>query len=426
MARGKPLAVYLRLLACLWGLGLLIGGAESLLHLPSVYWYPFFRTQDHFTDFTIFEARFQHFGAADFFSLPGYPFTYPAPAAVAFHAFYLFGSRALAIYLGFCFAVCYGAGVILAFAMHRRGAGLPNAAGFVGASFLLSYPFWFLLDRANIEMVNWLALALGVSCYWKRLWFGAATFFGLAAALKLFPVVYIALLLSARRYAAAAWSLAIAAAATAGSTFLLGPSTRASAAGIAKGLDYFRTAYAVQLRHAELGFDHSLFVPVKLIVALIRRIAPALAPSRGAVLDVYLVLAAAAGLFIYAWKIRNLQRANQIMALTVCAILLPPVSSDYTLINLYIPWAVLVLIAVSGGQGRGITLSLVCMAIVMAPESYLFLHGVRIAGQFKAAVLLALLAVSLIYPIEEPLLPKRFNAPTKTLNAAAPSAIPLP
>jgi hypothetical protein len=406
------LRLYLWPLAGLWILALLIGGIERhLLHWPAVYWYPFFAPQARFTDFTIFAPRFAYFGTAAFFRVPGFPFTYPAPAAVAFHGFYLFGGHALAVDLGFCFAVCLGAGAMLAFAMQRRGAGLLNAAGLIGASFLLSYPFWFLADRANIEMVSWLAAALGVTCYWKKFWIGAATFFGLAASLKLYPIVYIALLLSARRYAAAAWGLVAAAAATAGSTFLLGPSYRVSAAGIANGLDYFRTVYAMRIRLAEIGFDHSLF-------ALVKKIALASA-NPGTLLDTYLVLGAAFGLGLYVWKIRNLPRANQSLALTVCAILLPPVSYDYTLINLYIPWAVLVLIAVSGNQGRGVMLSLACMAILMAPESYLFFDGVRIAGQFKAVVLMALLAVSVMFPIEEVL-------PIKTANAAQPLAIPLP
>jgi hypothetical protein len=401
------LRLYLWLLAGLWILVLLIGGVERhLLHWPFVYWYPFFSPAYRFTDFTIFAPRFQHFGTAAFFGIPGFPFTYPAPVALAFHGFYLFGGLALALYLGFCLAVCYGAGAILVFAMHRRGARLLDAAGCVVATFMLSYPFWFLADRANIEMVNWLALAIGVTCYWKKFWFGAATFFGLAAALKLYPAVYIALLLSARRYAAAAWGVAVAVAASAGSTFLLGPTYRVSAAGIAAGLNYFRTAYAMQLRPAEIGFDHSLFALVKLA-------ARALVQDRGVLLDVYLAMAAALGLFIYVWKIRNLPRGNQILALTVCAIVLPPVSYDYTLINLYIPWAVLVLIAVSGGRGWGILLSLVCMAVLMAPESYLFLHGVRLAGQFKAVVLMALLAISVLFPVDEsspPVIPAKAAA----------------
>jgi hypothetical protein len=68
---GRPLAVFLRLLACLWGLALIVGVVESLvLHWPSFYWYPLFRTQDRFSDFTIFQSRFEHFGAADFSAFP--------------------------------------------------------------------------------------------------------------------------------------------------------------------------------------------------------------------------------------------------------------------------------------------------------------------------------------------------------------------
>jgi len=41
---------------------------------------------------------------------------------------------------------------------------------------------------------------------------------------------------------------------------------------------------------------------------------------------------------------------------------------------------------------------------LMSPESFLFIHGVRIAGQFKAIVLLVLLVISVVCPFEDPVL----------------------
>jgi hypothetical protein len=51
---------------------------------------------------------------------------------------------------------------------------------------------------------------------------------------------------------------------------------------------------------------------------------------------------------------------------------------------------------------RGLVLSFVCMAFLMAPESFAVIYGIRIAGQLKAIVLLILFIVSITCPFEEP------------------------
>jgi hypothetical protein len=122
------------------------------------------------------------------------------------------------------------------------------------------------------------------------------------------------------------------------------------------------------------------------------------------------LVSAAAGLILYFWKIRSLPRTNQVLALTVASILLPPLSHDYTLVHLYIPWALLVLVAICSKDARGprgLTLCFICMAILMSPESFLFFRGVRIAGQFKAIVLLVLLVISVVCPFEDPVLEQK-------------------
>jgi len=57
----------------------------------------------------------------------------------------------------------------------------------------------------------------------------------------------------------------------------------------------------------------------------------------------YMAVARRSRFNLYFWRIRTLPRTNQILALTVASIMLPPVSGDYTLIHLYIPWGALVL-----------------------------------------------------------------------------------
>jgi hypothetical protein len=263
-------------------------------------------------------------------------------------------------------------------------------------------------------MVDWLFVALGVASYWNKRWYLAATFFGFAISFKIFPFVFLGLLLSSRKYRAVAWGIVIYAFTTVTSTWFMGPTYRTASAGIAKGLEFYRAQYMLQVLPDQIGFDHSIFAIVKeltfvshnkywQIQALYHPLAQELYYRPW--LIGYMAVAAAIGLILYFWRIRTLPRANQILALTLASILLPPVSADYTLVHLYIPWGVLVLISISlkdAQKVRGLVLSFVCMAFLMAPESFAVIHGIRIAGQLKAIVLLILFIVSITYPFEDP------------------------
>lgn len=398
----KPLHRFLQVLICLWLFSFLAGWVEgSVFHLSAASWYPLFLRNARFTDLTIYQERFSHFHQLEFFTMPGFPFTYPAPVALAYEGLFVLGPYALDAYLCLCFGVFVGAGICLGRALHRRGMGVVQAAALLGLTLLLSYPFWFMVDRANIEIVNWLLLAFGVAAYWNKKWYLAAAFFGIAISFKIFPFVFLGLLLSARKYWAIVCGLLVCVLTTVLSTWLVGPTYRLASEGIGHGLQFFRMQYALQVHPQEIGFDHSVFAIIKEL---------RFKHSPGPLyylpwLNGYMAVAAAAGILVYFWKIRALPRANQILALTVVSVLLPPVSGDYTLLHLYIPWGVLVLVAVSLKdlqEAQGLIVSLCCMAFLMAPESYVVVHGIKLGGQLKAIALLALFVVSIAFPIEEP------------------------
>jgi hypothetical protein len=254
-----------------------------------------------------------------------------------------------------------------------------------------------------MEVVNWCLVAVGVWAYWNKKWYLAATFLGLAISFKIFPFVFLGLLLSARQFRAILWALLVSVVSTLVSIWCMGHDFLNSALGVAKGLQSYKLHYMLELRMAELGFDHSLLGIIKILniqdsnrqheVYLL-------------LLNRYMMVAALLGIVVYFWKIWKLPRPNQILALTVASILAPPVSADYRLTHLYIPWAVLVLITVSMPSGKrvpGLTFCFMCLAFLMAPEGNLFLfHGVKLAGPVKAVVLLMLFIASISYPFEEP------------------------
>lgn len=402
-AREFPtLRIFIRLLLLFWMIAAVVAIVEAgAFKLSSDYWYPLFLPSVRFTDLTIYTQRFHYFHQENFFASPGFPFTYPAPIAVAYECFFFLGSYALTGFIIFCLAVFGTSAVWLGLAMRSRGANPQTTFSFLCICFLLSYPLWFLVDRGNLEAVSWLMVALGVFFYWKKKWYIAAMTLGVAASMKLFPLVFLGLLIGARKYRAFVCGIFSAIVATILSTWFVGPTFKIASSGIAQGLQYFQFQYALQVHKAEIGFDHSLFAIVKELAVGFRMPNGNYPPL---LLDSYLAAATLTGIGLFFWKIKNLTRINQVMALTVSSILLPPVSSDYTLTYLYIPWALLVLISVSRASTRipGLIAHFACLAFLMAPESYCMVHGIRFAGQLKAVVLVLLLALSLVFQFEDP------------------------
>jgi len=218
---------------------------------------------------------------------------------------------------------------------------------------------------------------------------------------KIFPFVFLGLLFSARKYRALLWGLVVCAVTTFASNWIFGPTASLAAAGLSKGLQWYKLHYILEIHPAETGFDHSLFELIKLATF------PGIAAEHAhylPILNWYMGIAATVGVVLFFRKICRLPRANQILALTVASLLFPPISADYRLIHLYIPWGALVLISIpmrDRQQLRGLAFSFACLAFLMAPESFFAIHGVKFAGQLKAIVLFVLFLVSITCPFEE-------------------------
>lgn len=369
-----------------------------VLHLGAPYDYPFLARGETFWDFILFFHRFRFFHRPEFFTVdPGYPFLYPAPVAVLYEVFFVFRIFSLPLFLLFileCFVV---SAFMLDRTLQRRGLSSNRSAGFVAASLLLSYPLWFDIKQGNIEIGIWLFVALGVWAFCAGKGYKAAACFGIAGSMKIFPFVYLGLLIARRKYRETAFAVLVAFVTTVVSLWLLGGiHVRAAWRNVEAGVNGFRTIYVLHYRPNEIGFDHSLFALIKCCVPH-----PPLLEVPPLLLTAYLAIAAAAGIALYFLRIRNLPLINQVLCLSVASILLPPVSSDYTLMHLYIPWAMLVLFAQEQTNLRravpGLAAAFVLLAILFAPESEFIYDAVRFGGQLKAGALVALMFVGLRY-----------------------------
>ena len=371
---------------------------STVLHLKEPYDYPYLSSQQSFWDFMTFAIKSHYFHTPAFFTIdPKFPFLYPAPSAVFYQIFFLFGSLSLLLFLTFIVVSFVVAALLLHRAMLHRGVSSLQAAAFLAFTLLLSYPMWIDFKQGNIEIGVWLFVVLGVWACCANRGYSAAACFGIAGSMKMYPFLYLGLLLARRKYREIVFSGAVALLVTVASLWLLGgndiPGTwRHVLAGVAT----FRTEYVLQFRPNEIGFDHSFFALIKCCVLLFR---PAMQQYPPQLFNAYVVIGALAGIALYFFQIRHLPLINQVLCLCIASILLPPVSYDYTLMHLYIPWAMLVLFAQeqwrSGRTAAGLTAAFVLLAFLFAPESEFICQSVRFGGQLKALALIALMAVSL-------------------------------
>jgi hypothetical protein len=157
--------------------------------------------------------------------------------------------------------------------------------------------------------------------------------------MKMFPVVLLALLLSRRKWPEFIYGVALASGLTLASLWLIGPGIGSAWNALVGEHKLVYGMYVLDDRGMELGFQHSLFFLVRQILAIgFQR------PDMvGKAYSVYSYAVPLAGLLLYFTTIRKLPMLNQMIALTACAVLLPWWSGDYTLIHLYVPWALLVI-----------------------------------------------------------------------------------
>jgi hypothetical protein len=221
----------------------------------------------------------------------------------------------------------------------RRGLAPRSTIKFLLATYFLSFPFWFEVHQANLEFVVWIVIIVGLWAFWTDRSYLAAAMFGVAISMKIFPFMYLGLLVARKEFRQAVFALFVTGATTITSLWLVCPDIRYSLQQTNIGVDLFRKMYVLGLRPLETGYDHSLF-------CLFKRMLPRLPRPHHfqQFFMAYAVVAAICGFYLFFTRIRKLPVVNQILCLSVAAILLPPTSYDYTLLHLYAPFVLLVFV----------------------------------------------------------------------------------
>ena len=368
---------------------------NRVLHMGYPYNWPLMPRKDPYRDFYLFQDRFTFFHSRLFFTYQPNPYLYPAPPAL-FYRFFFFFPHATRVFLWTLSVAFAAAASLVGRALVVRGASLRVVLPLLGVAVLCSYPFFFEFEQANIEWIGCVLVSLGIWAFLRGRGYSAATCFGIAASMKIYPFVFLGLFLSRRQYRQAMAAVVVGAISTVLSLWLVCPDLRFAWHGIQTGVETFRQIYI--LGYAEVRFDHSLFAAIKALLLLVLHHElprPMVALMNG----IYLSVAAFSGLILYFDKIRRLPIVNQVLCLTIASILLPPVSYDYTLLHLYAPLVLLVFLAFDQADRAmpGLTAALVCFAILLAPETEFMFKAHSVGAQIKALTLVALMVIALRY-----------------------------
>jgi hypothetical protein len=379
---------------------LLVGYVEYRLGYPPPHYNPL--GGPRYEDLMEFPSVFKLAHTAAFFAgVGGSRVAYPPLGAVLYALLYATG-HPVRWYLGtaavWLAAVLWGVrqGLI------AHGISVATATLFPLTVALVSFPIAGLLQRGNIELFVWIFTAVGAWAFLRGRDDAAAVLWGLAAAVKLYPIVLLALLLPRRRWRAFALGVTSFVGVTLASLMWLGPTISVAWRGSMENVFGYQGRRVGEWTLHELAANHSAFGWVKLTLMIFGRL-----PLPGLTLPYYACGAAVFALAFFA-RLWRMPVANQLLAVTAFMVVLPPISYFYTLVHLYAAWVMLVFVAVraetagAGGTSLrvpGLTATMLLLVPVFASFMlFTFAHILLFGGLVQAALLLSVFGCALRFP----------------------------
>jgi hypothetical protein len=238
----------------------------------------------------------------------------------------------------------------------------------------LTYPVMFAMERANLDCLIFVLMALFLVNYLNRRHVLACILLSSVIAMKAYPAVFILLYLKERRFYSAAACILL-------PCLLTVIALSSFHAGFTHSLHrYQQIAEIYQGKQAlytdRMTLSSSLFQFVKMIYAYVARLhdfsLAAYLVTLKKILFIYEVVTVVAGIFI-AWFFLRCEMVfwKQVMLLTLIMILFPPISGDYKLLFLFFPF---LLFATSDVKEQHDYLYTILFGLLFIPKNYYILH----------------------------------------------------
>jgi hypothetical protein len=274
----------------------------------------------------------------------------------------------------------------------RQALGKPSFCNFIALVLAIgcSYPWIFALDRGNLESwVSILSLIFVLLRHNRFFWLGALAL-SIGIAIKAYPVVFLILLVSERRYGAAAAIVAMALALTLTSMLGLDGSLIHMIHGVQTGLQEYYEGWI--LGPTTVNYSTDPYNGLRLFTGWIRYVpgnaliitnSPLYVKTYVCFSSAFAMAGTAFVLFVPAPRWRH------IMAICLVALLYPTAANDYKLLTLF-PGLFMLLIAPESGRREA--LALWCMALLMVPKQYYYIVNYYTISTLISPVLVLVLA----------------------------------
>lgn len=380
---------FLVLTGIAWGLAVT---DRILLHWDFPWDWPLLYIAPSFSDLTGYTSMIRRLPIDGSTAIAkGQMYNYPAPALYVYWFFLHVFHQPVTAFLVFAGAVWISALELLRRSL-PAGRWTYAALALTG---ICGYPFLFVVDRANIEIVVFAFVTGGLFFFARNRYGVAAVLFAVAGSIKPFPLLLFYLLLTRKRWREILVGLSVTGMLNLTALWWLGPNIPEALSALKPGAAAFYNGYVLNYRDAEIQFDHSLFALIKQLVRLSMDWADPedlLIPIRIAYWF-YLPVAAITTL-LCGWTFRHKPFLNQFFALILVIITLSPVSYDYTLIYVYVLWGLYLIYILGDRPARKPLHFLLPMAVLLTPQSYLQTLTIGFGGQCKTAMLVYLLVMA--------------------------------
>jgi len=357
-----------------------------------------------FGDLTEYPGTYQLLhSAAFFFNVEGKPWPYPMYSPVAYPPF---AAAVMAPMYAFrvpelLYLVVSGAWIValvgwVARGLVRAGIGVATAVAMPLSLALISFPILRMVHQGNVEVVLWMFTALGVLAFVRGHDDVTAVLWGLAAAMKLFPIVLLVLLLPRGKWRAFAVGVATLFCATLWALWWLGPSVRVAWAGSMQNVFGYEGARTAEWTLRELVANHSLMEVAKLGAMIVQY------PMARLTLPYFAFGAVVMGAAFFG-KLGKMPVANQVLGVSTFMVMFPPISYYHALVHMVAPLLLLGWIAIraqrAGVRVKGLPGTMLLFVPLFAPFTVLTYPTVFVyCGLVQALVLGVLFLCALEYP----------------------------
>jgi hypothetical protein len=283
------------------------------------------------------------------------------------------------------------------------GISAMTATLFLATIVVASFPVWRLIPQGNIELFLWIFAAGGVWAYLRGYDDAAAVLWGLAAATKLYPIIFLALFLPRLKFRALLVGVASFVGASVASLAFLGPTIAVAWKGSVTNVFGYQGMRLAEWTIHDLAGNHSTFLLVKIVVMVLGK-------TTAGLTNPYYLCGAVVFAVLFFGRVRRMPVANQVLFVSLFMVMLPTVSYFHTLVHLYAPWLLLVFLAIRaekrGARVPGLNATIL-MFLPLFSSFTLFTFPTKMiyAGIMQSVVLVLLLLCAATYPFAEPAKP---------------------